>query len=224
MATLAETPNRVADLEEAVREVGRALATRSDVPPSVVEVVANISDAILGMSENLAESIDPYLLLGLENGALGAVRALDLEDPRQRRDQLRVRLEQIRQALRDIEEGWPVGEERPAKDVAQWLASQLDAPQAVLAELVGTSPRTFQRWISHADASAPRGEEASRVRIVARIANQLRHALTGRGVVNWFYRPHPELKGEAPVTLLGQPESVERLSRLAVSLRSGGAA
>ncbi len=210
-------------LAQEVEAAVRALAQTPDqIPADVRQVVSELSDEILNTPEEAWRAVDPYLVGALDRGALGAARALTLDDPRQRRDELRIRLEQARQALRDILDGEPVSEDQPARDVARWLAGQLDVSQEVIAKLVGTSPRTFQRWVSDKDRSAPHAEDATRVRIVARLANQLRHTLTGPGVVNWFYRLHPELKGEPPVKLLSEPESIDRLMSLAGGLRSGG--
>ncbi len=198
-------------LAQEVEAAVRALAQTPDqIPADVRQVVSELSDEILNTPEEAWRAVDPYLVGALDRGALGAARALTLDDPRQRRDELRIRLEQARQALRDILDGEPVSEDQPARDVARWLAGQLDVSQEVIAKLVGTSPRTFQRWVSDKDRSAPHAEDATRVRIVA------------RRVVNWFYRPHPELKGEPPVKLLSEPESIDRLMSLAGGLRSGG--
>src|SRR2546423_966963 len=86
------------------------------------------------------------------------------------------------------------------------MQQALDAPQPRIAELLGVSARTFQRWISESDSVAPEGEELRRLRIVSAVANHLRHALTGPGVLAWFERGHPLLRGSRPADLLDEPD------------------
>jgi uncharacterized protein (DUF2384 family) len=130
----------------------------------------------------------------------------------------------MRQVFRDIAEGGPLYEDRSAKEIARWLAAVLETSQASLAELLGVSTRTFQRWLSEENTAGPEGEDARRVRVVARIANHLRHALTGPGVVRWFGLPHPQLDGLRPLDLLDDPSAADRLATLAASTRSHTAA
>jgi hypothetical protein len=89
-----------------------------------------------------------------------------------------------------------------------------------VASLLGISPRQLQRWLSP-DGPAPEGADAARVRMVAQVANQLRHVFTGPGVVRWFHRPHPRL-GRPPRDLLDDPLEIPTLLDLAVSARSQG--
>ncbi|HLM48976.1 MAG TPA: antitoxin Xre/MbcA/ParS toxin-binding domain-containing protein [Solirubrobacteraceae bacterium] len=58
------------------------------------------------------------------------------------------------------------------------------------------------------------------MRAVARIVAQLRHALTGVGVVDWFRRPHPDLGGRAPLDVLDDPLALPELVELAGALRA----
>jgi hypothetical protein len=90
--------------------------------------------------------------------------------------------------------------------------------------LLGVRERTFQRWISETEASRPEGDDARRLRIVARIVDHLRHSLTGPGVVRWFERSRRELGGKTPAALLDEPDAVGRLLSLAAGARSSGAA
>ena len=168
-------------------------------------------------------NIDPYLVLAFERGLIEALGGLHEEDAEARRTSVRIGLEQMRQALRDMLEELPVSETRSPKEIASWLVETLDVPMAQLSELIGVNPRTFQRWVSAAGSASPRIEEARRLRIVARVANHLRHALTSEGVIVWFSQPHPELKGRRPSTLLGKPDQAPLLLRLAAYARSAGA-
>ena len=100
----------------------------------------------------------------------------------------------------------PIGEDRPAHEVALWLDATLaSVSQPRKAELLHVSPRTYQRWISDQEAVRPSGEDERRLRIVARIVNQLRHSLTGPGVVDWFEHPRADLGGATPVRCPRRP-------------------
>jgi DNA-binding transcriptional regulator YiaG len=133
---------------------------------------------------------------------------------------LRIALEQMRQSLRDLQDEDPVVEDRPTKEIVRWLAQALDVPQAQLASLLATDVRTLQRWLSTEESSQPQAERAIRVRAVARMANHLRHALTGPGVVQWFTRHRKELGGKSPAQLLDNAEALPRLILLASNARS----
>lgn len=209
---------------EQLEETNRRLAGETEVPDEVWRLVDSIADEVLAISRDELARMDPYLFLALQHGALAAYRAMHAPDPTTERQQLRIGLERMRQALRDFAEEAPVRDDRPAKEVARWLADTVHVPQTALAELLGTAPRTFQRWISASDASAPQGDEERRLRVVARVANQLRHALSGAGVLAWFQRARPELGGRTPAALLGDPLATPDLLALAASARSSNAA
>ncbi len=111
-------------------------------------------------------------------------------------------------------------EDRTTKEIVQWLDKALDVPQAQLAQLLGTDVRPLQRWLSSEESSQPQGERAMRVRAVARMANHLRHALTGPGVVQWFSHRRKELGGKSPAQLLETSDALPRLVLLASNARS----
>lgn len=205
-----------ATLGARVEEAAARLAGEAGVPDDVRQEVRRIAEDVLVLTEVDSLDADPYLAVALQQGAIASL--LSLTDRRG----LRIALEQMRQALRDIQEGLPVRDDRPAREVAAWLAETLDLPQAEVARLVGTSHRTFQRWLS--GEAEPRGEEARRLRVVARMAANLRHALTGPGVMAWFARRHPALGGRPPAALLDDPAAIGGLARLAAAARSAGAA
>jgi hypothetical protein len=212
-----------AALEKQLREANLVLAHQKSVPDAVEKLVTRIGSDIMRISPEESEGIDPYLLLALHQGALVARFALDLGSETRKRSMLRVALEKMRQAVRDIVEGVPTAEDQPAKDVARWLVDVLAVPQVDIAAVLGTNPRTFQRWISAADPSEPRDEEALKVRVLARIAQNLRHSFTGPGVLAWLDRPHPELKGAPPKNLLSKRADFEQLVHLAAAARSSAA-
>ena len=136
------------------------------------------------------------------------------------RRELRIRLEQLRQVYRDLADARPIYEDCPAKESVRWLAQVIDAPQARIADLLEVSPRTFQRWLSEGDPTEPVGEDARRVRVVANMVGHLRHALTGRGVLDGFERPHPLVGDRPPQAFIDEPDALPTLTRLAASTRS----
>ncbi|MEK6252336.1 MAG: antitoxin Xre/MbcA/ParS toxin-binding domain-containing protein [Actinomycetota bacterium] len=200
------------------------LARQSEIPDDLGLFIDELADQISALPDDASLRVDPYLLLAAQRALIGSLRALDSDDVAWARKQMRVRLEQMRQVYRDLAEGGPVYEDQPANEIARWLDDVLDVPQARLAQLFGVSARTFQRWISASDSVGPEGEDARRVRVVARVVNHLRHVLTGPGVVRWFEHPNPQLEGGTPLDLLDDPEGANRLDTVAASARSHTAA
>lgn len=215
-------PADPAALEQDLADAGSRLAGVREVPTDLEAFVRELARQVKQADDEDISTIDPYLVLAFERGLIEALDGLHEDDSDNRRTAVRIGLEQMRQALRDMLEEMPVSGSRPPKEVAAWLTSQLDVPKAQLSELIGVDPRTFGRWASGAESASPRMEEARRLRIVARVANHLRHALTSEGVIAWFYQPHPELKGRKPYTLLGKPDQAPLLLRLATSARTSG--
>jgi hypothetical protein len=125
----------------------------------------------------------------------------------------------MRQALRDVAEADNVSEDRTGKEVARWLTEILDESHAEVAELLEVSPRTLQRWLSTEDSAEPRGSDAARLWVIARVVNQLRHSLSGPGAMRWFFVPHPDLKDGVPADLVADPHATETLLRLAAATR-----
>lgn len=70
----------------------------------------------------------------------------------------------------------------------------------------------------------PTGEDERRLRVVARIVNQLRHSLTGPGVVDWFEHPRADLDASRPVDVLNDPDRLELLLAAAAASRGNVAA
>ena len=210
--------------ERELAEANRRLAREPEVPAAVRGLVRDFAEGLADPEESDWAHVDPYLVLALQQAAMGALLALDSDDPREERRRLRLRLEQMRQVFRDVAAGQPVDDARPADEVARWLTQTLDVPQGRLAALLGVGGRTLQRWVSENDPTRPSGEDERRLREVARLANQLRHGLTGRGVVAWFERPRIELEGRTPAELLEDERAFPRLATLASSARSSLAA
>jgi len=211
---------RIVDWQDRLKAANDRLGRSEEVDEDVREVVQNLADEIRRIPQEDLYRHDPYLVIALQQGALAAMRGIqDTEKIRARR-QLRVALEQMRHALRDLQDEEPVVEDRTTKEIVQWLDKALDVPQAQLAQLLGTDVRTLQRWLSSEESSQPQGERAMRVRAVARMANHLRHALTGPGVVQWFSHRRKELGGKSPAQLLETSDALPRLVLLASNARS----
>lgn len=215
-----DRPQEVGDW---LSQAGARLGREQSVPENLRREILELASAVWAIPEGQLAEMDPYFVVALQQGAISCLMGMETEDRKKKRRLMRLGLEQMRQAVRDLAEGLPVREDIPAKQVAQWLDRTLDVPQAILAELVDTSPRTFQRWVSAKDSAEPRGNEARKLRVIARIANILRHTLGGPGVVGWFLRAHPHLKGTPPAALLGEPDAGEELLRLAAAVRSSAA-
>jgi len=207
-------------LEREIAEQNLLLARSREVPETVRLFVEGLADEVSTLPAEAAMRIDPYLLVSLQRALLAALRAVDNPDPALARRELRIRLEQLRQVYRDLADARPIYEDRPAKELARWLANTVAVPQGRLAELLSVSPRTFQRWVSESDEVEPQGDDARRVRVVASLVSHLRHALTGGGVIDWFERAHPMADGRRPLDLVDDADGLPQLVRLAASARS----
>jgi uncharacterized protein (DUF2384 family) len=100
-----------------------------------------------------------------------------------------------------------------------WLRQQ-GLAVSELAALLSASETTVRRWSNPDDETEPRGGNADRVVVVAKIVNHLRHAMTARGVVQWLTRPHPDLDDRSPIAQLKDPESYRYVVHLASGTRS----
>jgi hypothetical protein len=195
------------------------LARSADVPTQVTELVRSLPARLRADAPANALAGDPYLSENAYAGAARAAAALLGANDREARAEARLALEQVRQALRDILERRPLDEDVPAGEIASWLEANLQLPQRELADLVGTSARSWQRWIAGAQ---PDAEQTIRLRRVARLTMNLRHALTGPGVARWFTTAHPLITsgGGSPADMLADPEGYQKLLALAAGLRS----
>lgn len=214
-------PERTArELDEASRRLAGLTAAPADVVAIVEDVCRQVAET--GTSE--LETLDPYLWIDLQRAALVALAAVHEADPRARRDALRLALERLRFVLNRFADGAPVAEERPIDEVVRWLDAALPVPQRRKAELLGVGERTFQRWISETAPTRPDAADEQRVRVVARLVAQLRHGLTGAGVVDWLEHPRPQLRGRRPIDLVADVAATERLMGLAGAARGSMAA
>jgi hypothetical protein len=198
----------------------RELAVSDVIPEHVSQFVDSFDELLWVERPGHDAGVDPYLVEALLGGALVAVKALRNENPSEARDRLRLGLERVRQSLRDMLDEQPSSEDRPTKEIARWLVETVNAPQAELAAVLGTTPRTLQRWASLAETAAPTGDDEARLRIVAKLVNQLRHSFTAVGVIRWFERRHPLLGDRRPLDLLSDPVEYPTLKHLASRARS----
>lgn len=216
----------IADLSEPaaaaveVQLLNDRLAGEQTIPEDVAAAVRKIAQGLDQTNLRRWEMIDPTHAVIVLHSAVSAQRALEEREAPAARDQLRVALESIRQSLTAIAEREPVSDERSPKQVAQWLAATTEVPQARLAELLGVSARQLQRWLSPVEAAQPEGDDARKVRLVARIVNQLRFILTPAATVEWFTWPRADLDSRRPLDLLDEPAEEPTLMIVASAMRS----
>jgi len=212
---------RPADAAQEIARLNNRLARERTIPNEVADAVHAIAIGIVDETAmNRWEAIDPYLALIIHRAVIQAEEAVRQRDEASARDQLRVALESLRQGFAAIAESEPVADERSPKEIARWLADSAEVPQNRLADLLGVSLRQFQRWVSSRERAQPEGDDARRVRAVARIINQLRFSLTPTGAVDWFSWPRDDLEGQRPIDLLEEPAKLPELTALAGSMRS----
>jgi len=220
LVDFAAEAERPAEAAAEIAALNRSLAAHATIPPEVAGPVRELAGGLARSDVVRWARVDPYPALLVHRAALEALAAVEAAGDPEARDRLRVALAALEHALASIAEREPVGDDRPAEELARWLAATLEVPQRELAELLGVDLRRLQRWLSERGPGRPEGEDARRVRAVARIVAQLRHALTGVGVVDWFRRPHPDLGGRAPLDVLDDPMSLPELVELAGALRA----
>ena len=207
---------RPAEVAAAVDALNDRLAAEAHVPPAIADQVGRFAAAVRATSIERWTAADPYLALLVHRAVLDAQAAAEDES----RDSLRIALERFSHALAALGEAEQAGDERTPKELARWLVSAVEVPQRDLADLLGVDLRRFQRWISARERTRPEGEEARRLRALARLAGQLRHAFTPAGVVAWFDWPRPEWGGATPRELLPDPLRLPDLLLAAGSMRS----
>jgi uncharacterized protein (DUF2384 family) len=204
-------------LLDRVNEATKLLQRSKTVPGEIAQLIDSF-ESTLGAATPLRLEADPYLTTTLWAAAFRAEKALRHDDPEDQRRDVRIALEQFRQALRDIAENQPYNDDAPVREVLARTVETLAAPQKTLADLLGVSVRQLQRWLAH-DGPEPATDAAARIRVVGQVVNQLRHSFTGPGVVAWFYREHPVL-GQRPIELLDDPLCYPQLLGAATAARA----
>jgi len=222
MSAIAFDLRQPAAVEHELAEANRRLGRERETPASVVGVVEDVTDAIAAGQEHDLAAVNPWLWIQVQGAALRAQAALRQKEPERRRE-VRLALEQLRFLFARIAEREPIGEDQTATDVARWLETTLPSvSQQRKAQLLRVSLRTYQRWVSA--TTTPSGDEERRLRVVARLVNQLRHSLTGPGVVEWFERPRADLDGASPADALDDADRLEPLLAAAAASRGNVAA
>jgi DNA-binding transcriptional regulator YiaG len=209
-------------LEEQLAHASSVLATEDEVPRWIEDLIREVATELHGLDQEAwRETIDPYLFIELERIALGALLALNTDDEEERAQEIEVSLEAMRDLLHDIRENEVVAEGRTPRELSRWLREATQASAQEAAELLGVRRRTFERWLS--GESEPRGDDAMRLSLVARLVGQLRHAMTGRGAMLWFGIELPEYGGRTPRELLDDPAAATTLLALAGQARRSDA-
>jgi hypothetical protein len=206
-----------AELLERVNDATKTLQKSDAVPDAVAQFVDSL-EPTLHAAAPMRLQADPYLSTALFAAAFRAEKALRHDNAASQRRDLRIALEQFRQALRDIVSNRPVSADAPVRDVLAYTVSVVSVPQKDIAELLGVSTRQLQRWLSK-DGPEPTGDDEARIRIVGQLANQLRHSFTGPGVLAWFYRKHPVLH-VIPLKWLDDPLHYPALVNAATAARA----
>ena len=204
---------------EKLRVANQRLARMAEVPGSIRELVDAVSDELIALDAD-AFGEDPYLLVAIERAALQAKRALDVDDEPAQRRAVRLALDELHRLCVALAEREPVAVDRDANSVARWLVDTAGLAARQLAPLVGVHERTLQRWAAEPPQSVPSGEDERRLRSVAQVVAQLRHALTAPGVLAWMAAPDDELGGQSPAQRLDDPAGLPAVLAAARRLRA----
>lgn len=222
MATVAFNLRNLAPVRAELARASEQLAVSDELTPEVVGVLRSVAHELAGAEQDLwEEDIDPALLSELRRIGIAALLALDGDEEQARIEEVELALEALQDVLADIADAAEVGDERPAREIVTWLRDRTGVSNRELAALLAVSPRKLDRWI--AGDTDPAGEDEMRLRIAARLVNQLRHAMTGYGAARWLARPFPELRDRAPKELLASPENAPQLFALASRSRRSDA-
>jgi DNA-binding transcriptional regulator YiaG len=222
MPALAIDFRDLAQVQGELAAASEQVAGSDELPAAVEGLLRSLAEELRDMDRgDWEQGVDPYLLVELSQVALSALVALDEDDEANRLEGAELALEAMVEIFADIDEGSLVGDERSGQEIARWLRETTGASTFALAELLAVSARKLERWL--AGDSEPAGDDELRLRIAARLVNQLRHAMTGYGAVRWLNRPFPDLDGRAPRDLLDRPGETPRLLALAAQARRSDA-
>ncbi|HMJ00704.1 MAG TPA: hypothetical protein VK488_12775 [Gaiellaceae bacterium] len=158
----------------------------------------------LRLEKQLPPSLDPVAANEIRTIMIGGLRKIEEvgeERPLDILDDFILRAESIRHIVRDaLDEDLPV-DPNDTKAVVTLLVSWLPhTTRKSIAELLDVNERTVQRWLENG------GPPSRRLYIVARLVLLLKDAWTPEGVLAWFARPRPELKGRRPVDVIDDPD------------------
>lgn len=222
MPTLTVDLSNLAALRDELAAAGAALATSEELDPRTAELLRSVAERLAsGGPAEWADGVDPYLLIELQRIGLSALLGLAADDESARVETAEIALESLQDVLADIADAAVVGDERSGREIVAWLREKTAMSNGELAGLLGVSKRKLDRWI--AGDSEPAAEDGMRLRVAARLVNQLRHAMTAVGAVRWLERPFAELGGRAPRELLGSADFAPQLFTLAARSRRSDA-
>jgi len=157
------------------------------------------------LHKDLPPDIDPQALAEIRGHLLDGLEALhqlDEDQPLDSVDQFLVQAEAVRHIVRDALDGQPAGDESDAGKLLAGIVERLPGVgRKELGDLLGIGDRQVQRLMKDEGRTPSR-----RLQLVARLIALLWRAWTPQGVVAWFYRKRPELKGKAPIDVLDDPE------------------
>lgn len=217
-----QAPHRLdaAGIAAVARRANDLLAGEAIVGPEVVEMVHALAEEVLGGELNQWLAVDPRQALMAHRSTVEAQEAVRSPGDRDARNRLRLALDQLVDALLRIDEQQAFSEDLPAKQVVRQLVDAAGVSQKDVAELLGVDLRKLQRWLSDATANQPEGDEARRVRTVAKLVARLRHVYTSPGVIEWFSWSQPDLGDATPAQLLRDVSRTPDLLRLANAVSS----
>lgn len=202
-------------LQKSQRTMEEAAKTGALDPEELERFVKTIKEAAAQVNSELLPQLDTDHATEISRRLI-SILTMDTEqtDVIDAADNYLMELEAVRHVLRDmLQEHQPQALRKEARELIAMLESWLPrVPVPQLAELLGLSTRQLQRKRHEATPAT------SREQLVARLIAILRHAWTDEGVVAWFYRARPDLDGQRPVDMLGDPAH-ER--DLLIATRSG---
>lgn len=202
----------------AVNELLRHASPDWDV---VAGIVGDVNETVTSTTPTEEGWIEPYLYRTLSDGLLRLWPAVTARD----RKAARLAAEAVRQALLDIADAADRDGPRDPKHTASWVEDVVgELDEAAVRALLGVSYRTWRRWLKETGGTTPTGSDAARLWAVAAALDHLRRSFTPAGAVAWFSRPHPQLEGRAPATLLADPAEHQRVIDVAAGSRVSVAA
>jgi DNA-binding transcriptional regulator YiaG len=210
-------------------DLNRQVAREPEVPDWIGNWLADLCTQIGETVAADLEGVSEHDWSGLQAAALrlaGVVFQADDADPRILRRRVRLGIEELRFRMARLAETQAVNDTQPIEEITRWLDETLELSQAEKGALVGVSDRTWQRWNSEHEHAEPTGEAATKLRLLARVVNELRHTLTATGAVRWAASPLPELGGATPLDVFGTDnlQAVAKVFAVIAAARSGAAA
>jgi hypothetical protein len=177
-------------------ELSAALAESREIPGFVTSKVLAINAIYTDAKDaGLADSSATERV----SDAIRTLEAAILEAPEdQSRQQISLKLENVRDALYDLMEQSHVADDQSFADIIQWLAETTDElPRAELARVLSVDEKTLTRWLD--EGRSPGVANNFRVRAIAKLVNELGHTMTTPGLMLWLSRPKASLGGATPV-------------------------